>query len=113
MKDQIVKAIAAYLKNHSIAPIVEPKQLPQYGDPEFDLWKHMADEHGVTLLETEIGDIIQLAKRVLEKEQKTGWEDVPEWANWRIEYSDGERAFSKGYPSYITTEVFKVERRPK
>lgn len=46
-------------------------------------------------------------------EAGAGWEDAPEWAGWRIEYSDGSYNFSKGYPSIITTGVVKIEAKPK
>lgn len=137
MKDQIVKIIAEYLEENTVSvkdatiwhlqfkeeidkmflskiaaeiaenllPIVGEKDLPY--DKLFD---HMSNEHGLTLIQGELGDIIHIARG---GEQKTGWDDAPEWAMWKLEYSDGERAFSKGYPTYITMEVLKVERRPK
>lgn len=85
--------------------LVEPKDFPYS-----ELFDHMANEHGLTLTNTELGDIIHIARG---EGTKTAWEDAPSWAGWRIEYSDGSHNFSKGYPSIITDGVIKVECRPK
>jgi len=84
MQDKIIAAIEAYLdkvttkdsnsflnqftlghtsKIHAteiaaaIAPMVEEKDLPYT-----DLFGHMANEHGLTLTNTELGDIIHIAR---------------------------------------------------
>ena len=77
--DKIIAAIAAYLENAdwswrlpynyttqkiaaeiaaAIAPLVEAKDYPY---PE--LFDHMANEHGLTLTNTELGDIIHVARK--------------------------------------------------
>lgn len=81
-----------------ITEVMQPKQMPSSGDPMFDLWKHMSGEHGLTLLETELFDIVELAKRVLEKDRKTGWEDAPSWAKWRTVDEDGLISFWEKEP---------------
>jgi hypothetical protein len=138
MKDELIKVIADYLGsvmtyNNSLTRIrferacvngaaefirqeaaqIAGKVLAIVGEKDFpyaELFDHMANEHGLTLTNTDLGDIIHIARG---GGQKTGWEDAPDWAQWKLDYSDGERAFSKRYPTYITTEVMKVERRPK
>lgn len=76
MQDKIIAAIAAYLGNQrwswrlplgnyetsaeiaaAIAPLVEPKDYPYN-----ELFDHMSNEHGLTLTNTELGDIINIAR---------------------------------------------------
>lgn len=45
-------------------PVTPPKT---YG---YELWKHMADEHGLTLLESELSEILRIAGRILNPEAK-------------------------------------------
>lgn len=97
MKDELIKIIAEYLERNTLiscvsgdecryefaASEIAEKLLPIVGEkdlPYDELFDHMANEHGLTLIQGELGDIIHIARGV---GQKTGWEDAPSWANWK------------------------------
>ena len=82
---QEAKQIAA-----AIAPLVEEKDLPYT-----ELFDHMANEHGLTLTNTELGDIIHVARG---EGTKTGWEDAPDWAEWRTVDKNGQVTFWEKQP---------------
>lgn len=66
-----------------VASEIAEKLLPIVGEKDFpydELFDHMANEHGLTLIQGELGDIIHIARS---GKQKTGWEDAPSWANWK------------------------------
>jgi len=98
-QEKIIQAIAATLEenlNHAhigyeidcqeiateitadIAPHLEAGAEPK-DYPYSELFDHMANEHGLTLTNTELGDIIHIARG---EGTKTGWEDAPDWAEW-------------------------------
>lgn len=97
MKDELIKIIAEYLERNTLiscvsgdecryefaASEIAEKLLPIVGEKDFpydELFDHMANEHGLTLIQGELGDIIHIARS---GKQKTGWEDAPSWANWK------------------------------
>lgn len=53
---ELIQSIATEIAA-AIAPMVEPKDYPYN-----ELFDHMANEHGLTLTNTELGDIIHVAK---------------------------------------------------
>ena len=71
---EVAAEIAAAIAPHLEAG-AEPKDYPYS-----ELFDHMANEHGLTLTNTELGDIIHIARG---EGTKTGWEDAPDWAEWR------------------------------
>ena len=113
MQDKIIAAISAYLEKETviatklvggettrhfmsnpaklcqeiaaeiaaaIAPLAEAKDYPY---PE--LFDHMANEHGLTLTNTELGDIIHVARKdapLVEAGDNNEWKNAPEWANY-------------------------------
>ena len=88
MKDELIKVIAEYLEQEillgkevsnatiHIATQITEKILPIVGEKDYpynELFNHMANEHNLTLTDTELGDIIHIARG---GEQKTGWEEI-------------------------------------
>jgi hypothetical protein len=114
MKDELIKVIAEYLGsvmtyNNSLTRIrferacvngaaefikqeaaeITGKLLPIVGEKDFpytELFDHMAEQHGLTLTNTELGDIIHIARG---GKQKTGWEGAPSWAMWLASNNKG------------------------
>lgn len=39
----------------------------------YKLWKHMHDEHGLTLLESELDEIIAIAKEIIDEDDSGRW----------------------------------------
>lgn len=89
-EQSFLQAIAAELAA-AIAPHLEAG-----ADFPYDkLFDHMANEHGLTLTNTELGDIIHVARS---EGTGAGWEDAPDWAEWRTVNSDGRVTFFKEKP---------------
>ena len=91
--EKIIQVIAEYLERNTLITSVS-------GENPFECKYQFAAEQIAAAISPHL-------------EAGAGWEDAPEWAGWRIEYSDGSHNFSKGYPSIITDGVIKVECRPK
>jgi len=106
MKDELIKIIAEYLERNTLiscvsgdecryefaASEIAEKLLPIVGEKDFpydELFDHMANEHGLTLIQGELGDIIHIARS---GKQRTGWEDAPIWGNFKTEI-DGDVYF--------------------
>lgn len=77
MKDELIKVIAEYLEQEillgkevstatiHIATQITEKILPIVGEKDYpynELFNHMANEHNLTLTDTELGDIIHIAR---------------------------------------------------
>ncbi len=67
------------------------------------LWTHLRTEHGVTLTESELLEIVKLARNILNAEKQDVWENAPEWANYYTIDADGEATFWEFEP-YINGE---------
>lgn len=51
-----------YIASENVSYVVKIKPYAQLSDtPKYKLWKHLVDEHDLTLLETDLGLIIRLA----------------------------------------------------
>lgn len=86
---EVCQEIAAEIAEKVLA-VVGEKDLPY--DQLFD---HMANEHGLTLIQGELGDIIHIARG---SGQKTGWEDAPDWAKYRTVDKNGQVTFWEKQP---------------
>lgn len=73
-------------------------------NPHYALWQHMANEHGLTLLETEIGDIVNLCRAIIATEQPDPWENAPPWAKYRTVDKDGTVTFWNMEPYFSESE---------
>ena len=78
------KEYTEWLEKKVLRNVPEPKDYP------YELFDHMANEHGLTLTNTELGDIIHVARGA---GTKTGWEDAPSWAEWRTVDKGGAITF--------------------
>ncbi len=66
----------------------------------YDLWKHMSSEHGLTLLESELSDIIDLAGKLHRNADRLKWlhdcttgqtdKDGYEWGIYRVKWENGQ-----------------------
>ena len=51
-----------YIASENSSYVVKIKPYAQLSDtPKYKLWKHLVDEHDLTLLDTDLGEIIRLA----------------------------------------------------
>ncbi len=98
LKNEIAAEIA-----EKLLPIVSEKDFP-YGE----LFDHIANEHGLTLNDTDLSDIIHIARG---GGQKTGWEDAKytdHFLEWRKKYFD-KKEFKTQFTSKHTGEKFNDE----
>ena len=62
-----------------------PDDLPEpWG---YDLWKLMRDEHGLTLLESELHEIVRIAQTVVERDMQSG---APTGAGVKLKFDAGD-----------------------
>ena len=83
-EDEAHAIVNAY-NSYAIAPYLEAGAEPK-DYPYSELFDHMANEHGLTLTNTELGDIIHVARS---EGTGAGWENAPDWAHYKTKDPDG------------------------